>query len=127
MAMKNECFSFENLNVWKESRKFVLSTYRLLDQFPPYEKYALCDQLRRAVISVPSNIAEGSGRLSLKEKIRFIEIAYASLMEVYCQLLLALDLGYISSNDMITVKRDVHLIAKMLNGLKFSFSKQGME
>lgn len=127
MAMKNECFSFENLNVWKESRKFVLSTYRLLDQFPPYEKFSLCDQLRRAVISVPSNIAEGSGRLSLKEKIRFIEIAYASLMEVYCQLLLALDLGYISSNDMITVKRDVHLIAKMLNGLKFSFSKQGME
>ena len=123
MAMKNECFSFENLNVWEESRKFVLSTYR----FPPYEKFALCDQLRRAVISVPSNIAEGSGRLSLKEKIRFIEIAYASLMEVYCQLLLALDLGYISSNDMITIKRDVHLIAKMLNGLKFSFSKQGME
>lgn len=125
--MKNEYFSFENLNVWKESRKFVTSVYKLIGKFPPYEKFALCDQLRRAVISVPSNIAEGSGRLSVKEKTRFIEIAYASLMEVYCQLLLALDLGYISSDDMVVIRRDVHLIAKMLNGLKFSFSKQGVE
>ena len=60
-------YAFENLNAWKESRKLVVAVYQLLDQFPKFEKYALCDQIRRAVVSVPSNIAEGSGRISLKE------------------------------------------------------------
>lgn len=52
-------YAFENLNAWKESRKLVVSVYQLLDSFPKFENYALCDQIRRSIISVPSNLAEG--------------------------------------------------------------------
>jgi len=90
-------YSFEKLNAWQESRQLVVSVYQLLDKFPKFEKYALCDQLRRAIVSVPSNLAEGSGRLSAKEQLRFIEISYGSLMEAYCQLILANDLNYIDN------------------------------
>lgn len=85
-----DSYSFENLEVWKVSRKFVVEVYKIQSSFPPFEKYGLGDQLRRAVISVPSNIAEGNSRTSIKEQIHFIEIAYGSLMEVYCQLIIYL-------------------------------------
>ena len=65
--MNGLTYSFEKLNVWQEAKKLVVDVYHLLDEFPKFEKYALCDQIRRAVVSVPSNIAEGSGRKSLKE------------------------------------------------------------
>ena len=78
-------YAFENLNAWKESRKLVVAVYQLLDQFPKFENYALCDQIRRAIVSVPSNIAEGSGRVSSKEQLHFYEISYGSLMEAYDQ------------------------------------------
>ena len=74
-------YSFEKLNVWQEARTLVVDVYHLLDSFPQIEKYALCDQIRRAITSVPSNIAEGSGRSSLKEQMHFLEISYGSLME----------------------------------------------
>ncbi len=79
-------FSFDKLEAYTSSRRLVKDVYDLTGKFPNTEKYGLSDQLRRAVISIPSNIAEGSGRSSIKEKIHFIEIAYGSLMEVYCQL-----------------------------------------
>ena len=78
-------FQFEKLRVWNEARQLVVRIYKLLDKFPKVEQYALCDQLRRAVISVPSNIAEGNSRVAIKEQIHFFEIAFGSLMEVYCQ------------------------------------------
>lgn len=93
-------YSFENLDVWKVSKQLVIQIYQLIEKFPKVEKYALCDQLRRACVSVPSNIAEGSGRVSIKEKIHFISIAYGSLMEVYCQLQLAEELQYIHNNNL---------------------------
>ncbi|MCI6549580.1 MAG: four helix bundle protein [Prevotella sp.] len=79
-------FYFKKLDVYDYSSELVEYIYRLLKDFPSEEKYALCSQLGRAVISIPSNIAEGFGRVSSKEKIHFIEIAYGSLMEVFCQL-----------------------------------------
>lgn len=88
-------FTFERLNAWQKARIVVRDVYRLLRQFPPEENYGLSDQLRRASVSVASNLAEGSGRLSTKEKIHFCHMAYGSLMEVMCQLILAHDLGYI--------------------------------
>lgn len=66
-------FTFFDLRVYKEAKLLVREVYSLMDKFPKYETYALSDQLRRAVVSVPSNIAEGSGRFSIKEKIHFIE------------------------------------------------------
>ena len=117
-------YAFENLNAWKAARGLVVAVYQLLDCFPKFEKYALCDQIRRAIVSVPSNIAEGSGRMSLKEKIHFLEIAYGSLMETYNQLLIAIDLAYITEESVHTIKPLIDNVAKMINGLSSTYSKK---
>lgn len=122
--MKEQTYPFEKLAVWQLSRTFVASIYQLLALFPSEEKYALCDQLRRAAISVPSNIAEGCSRMSFKEQKHFIEIAYGSLMEVYCQLIIAADLGYISTEQINDIKPFIDKIAKMLNSLRASINKR---
>ncbi len=118
--MEDFQFQFEKLNAWQEARKLVVNVYRLLDKFPKAENYALCDQLRRAAISVPSNIAEGTGRMTVKEQIHFLEIAYASLMEVYCQLQIAVDLCYITPDDLQIVKREIFTTSKLISGLRTS-------
>lgn len=74
-------------------------TYQLLKKFPSEEKYALCEQIRRTVISVTSNIAEGTGRIPVREQMHFLEISYGSLMEVLSQMDIVLDLGYIDDDD----------------------------
>ena len=111
-------YSFENLEVWKISRKLVLSVYRIQNSFPSIEKYGLGDQLRRAAISVPSNIVEGNYRTSIKEQIHFLEIAFGSLMEVYSQLILAFDLNYITEDQLLECKSIIDSIRKMLIGLR---------
>ena len=88
------------------------------------ETYALSDQLRRAVVSVPSNIAEGSGRCSVKEKIHFLEIAYGSLTETLCQLDIAHDLEYITGVEFNNIQEKIDVIGKLLSGLHNSFMKQ---
>ena len=115
-------YSFEKLNVWQEAKKLVIDVYHLLDDFPKFEKYALCDQIRRAIVSVPSNIAEGSGSKSLKEQIRFLEISYGSLMETYNQLLIAIELTYITEESVEAIKPRIDSVAKMINGLSKSYS-----
>ena len=117
-------YSFEKLKVWQEAKKLVVDVYHLLDSFPKFEKYALCDQIRRAIVSVPSNIAEGSGRKSLKEQIHFLEISYGSLMETYNQLLIAIDLGYITADSVAAIKPNIDGVAKMINGLCNTYSKK---
>ena len=73
-------FQFEKLDTWKESRKLVVQVYKLLEKFPKTEQYALCDQLRRAAISIPSNIAEGSGRMAIKDMVYiFLKLLLALL------------------------------------------------
>ena len=101
-----------------------MEVYRLLEQFPQSERFALIDQIRRAAISVPSNIAEGSGRMSYKEKIHFLEIAYGSLMEVYCQLQIAVDLGYITQEQFDGLRRLSFNVSKLLSGLRKSFEQK---
>jgi four helix bundle protein len=117
-------FTFFDLRVYKEAKLLVKEVYELMESFPNYEKYALGDQLRRAVVSVPSNIAEGSGRSSVKEKIHFLEIAYGSLTETLCQLDIANDLGYININQFNNEKERISVIGKQLSGLRVSFQKQ---
>ena len=92
--------------------------YKLLEKFPKQEQYALCDQLRRAVISVPSNIAEGLGRYSSKEQIHFFEIAYGSLREVDCQMDIAQDLEYISEEDVCKIIEQIRLVSALISGLR---------
>lgn len=117
-------YAFENLNAWKEARKLVVSVYQLLDGFPKFEKYALCDQIRRSIVSVPSNLAEGSGRISPKEQLHFYEISYGSLMEAYNQLILATDLRYIGEDDLENLRPQIDIVARMLNGLRASIIKK---
>lgn len=122
--MECHLFSFENLEVYTKTRLLVKEVYLLQEVFPKEERYALCDQLRRAASSIPANIAEGSGRSSLKEKIHFIEIAYGSLMEVFCELQTASDLGYITEESIEKLRPLITDIAKMLSGLRNSLSNK---
>ena len=117
-------YAFENLDAWKESRKLVVAVYQLLDKFPNFEKYALCDQIRRSIVSVPSNLAEGSGRVSPKEQLHFFEISYGSLMESYNQLILAADLKYISNDELEGIFPQIDTVARMLNGLRSAIIKK---
>ncbi|HJV79072.1 MAG TPA: four helix bundle protein [Paludibacter sp.] len=110
-------YSFEKLDVWQDARKFVTEIYKTTSNFPTDEKFGLCSQLQRAAVSVVSNIAEGTSRLSDKEKIRFVEIAYGSLMEVYCQLSVSLDLQYITTEQFEINKKSIDSIAKQLSAL----------
>lgn len=111
-------YDYKNLDVYKESKTLVLMVYGMLKNFPKEEQYALCDQLRRAVISVPSNIAEGSGRRSAKEQVHFLEIAYGSLREVDCQLDIAHDLGYVSDMELKKVVTQIEKVSAIVSGLR---------
>ena len=113
-----ECFSYRKLRVYNHAKELVVYVYQLLKLFPKEENYALCDQLRRAVISIPSNIAEGMGRTSIKEQIHFIEIAFGSLYEVMCQIELAKDLNYITEVQFKEIEESVQNVAKPLSGLR---------
>ena len=75
-------FFYKKVDAYHIAKEYVIFVYSLLKKFPQYENYALCDQVRRAAISIPSNIAEGLGRMAIKERIHFIEIAFGSLAEV---------------------------------------------
>ena len=116
-----ETYQFERLSAWQKAKELALAVYRLVAKFPQYEQYALSSQLRRSVISVPSNIAEGTGRISNKEKIHFLEISYGSLMETYCQLQIALELKYISEEDLNLIKPLFFETTRLISGLRNSY------
>lgn len=97
-------FSFERLVAWQESRKLNFSIYNLTNSFPTEEKYGIISQMRRASISVSSNFVEGNSRYTSKDKARFFEISYGSLMELLNQLVLSLDLGYLEEERYLSVR-----------------------
>ncbi|MBP6356179.1 MAG: four helix bundle protein [Paludibacter sp.] len=115
-------YSFEKLDVWQDARLFVKEIYTITKLFPSEERYNLCSQIQRASISIVSNIAEGLSRNSDKEKIRFIEIAYGSLMEVYCQVYISVDLLYITAQQFDELKSSIDKIANKLNALNRSIA-----
>ncbi len=114
-------FGFEKLLVYQKSKEYVRTIYSLLKQFPAEERYAMCDQLRRASVSVSSNIAEGTSRGTLKEKIHFLDIAFGSLMETYSQMDIAKDLQYINEEELMQVREQCLAVLKLLAGLKKSY------
>lgn len=113
-------FSFENLKVYQLTRELVKNIYLLQNTFPKEERYALGDQVRRAAISITANLAEGSGRQSVKEKIHFIEISFGSMTEVFCELQTACDLNYIGEEKFNELRTQFEEVAKMLSGLRNS-------
>ena len=107
---------YRKLKVWLASKELVKLVYAKLSCFPPEERYALCDQLRRAVVSIPSNIAEGYGRDTHKDFAHFLSQAKGSLYELDTQLDLAVDLGYMKRDSALDVKIDE--ISRMLSAFR---------
>lgn len=114
-------FSFEKLIVWQESQELCISVYSLTNSFPQEERYLLTSQSRRAIVSVCSNIAEGSSRWSRKEKVRFNEIAHASLMELLNLFILANRLGLIIERDYYQNRKAIESISFKLTALSKSY------
>lgn len=117
-------FRFQELEVWQKSIDFADVIYELTTQFPDDERFGLRNQLRRAAVSISSNIAEGNGRASQLEYIRFIEIAYASLMEVISQLHIAEKRKYINQKQLEQMMDSGEHIARMLSGLRNHLKQQ---
>ena len=116
-----EVFGYRKLVAYQKAKDVVKRTYKLLKQFPAEERYAMCDQLRRASVSVTSNIAEGVNRYSVKDKSHFIEMAYGSLMEVSSQFEIAEELGFISSDDRLSMDQLIEEVARLLSGLQKTY------
>lgn len=108
---------YKNLDVWKLSMDFLTDIYGLIRLLPPEERFALCDQLRRAAISVPSNIAEGQTRNSSKEFIHFLSISKGSLAEIETQLIICQRLGYITEETLNEFTNRLSKLSRMIVGL----------
>ncbi|MCR5679229.1 MAG: four helix bundle protein [Prevotella sp.] len=121
--MNNDDFYYRKLMVYHKSVQLVANIYQLSRQFPQEEHYGLTNQIQRAATSVPSNIAEGMGRFSNKERVHFLEIANGSLMEVMCQLEVATLLGYINQQQFDEQEIFVNETIKMLVGLRNHFEQ----
>ena len=116
-------YAFENLEVWQKSRNLVKSVYLITSTFQNEEKFGLTSQLRRASVSVSSNIAEGSTRWSRKDQARFYEIAFGSLIEVLNQTILSNDLNFLQDDSLKNIRVDIDSIGRMLNSLYQSTQK----
>ena len=108
--------SFKELIVWQKAHQFVLAVYELAKHFPKEEQFGLIAQMRRAAVSVPSNIAEGAARNSKKEFLQYLYVGLGSLSEVETQLMIAQRLGYIEGDDIMEYVE--HLRRKLLNFIK---------
>ncbi len=115
--------SHKDLEVWKKSVDLVEAIYKLTEGFPKSEQFSLSVQMQRSAISVPSNIAEGSGRMSRGDYIRFLYIARGSLLELDTQLEIAERLGYISNEQSEDICYLSERILKMVDGLIFSLKR----
>ena len=116
-----EVFGYRKLIAYQKAKEIVKRTYKLLKKFPSEERYAMCDQLRRASVSITSNVAEGVNRYSVKDKAHFIEMSYGSLMEVSSQFEIAEELGYITTEDRMSVDELIREVARLLSGLQNSY------
>jgi len=110
-------FSFEKLDVWTKAKDFTIKLYRATDSFPETEKFGLVSQLRRAAVSVSSNIAEGSSRRSSKDQSRFYVIAFSSAIEVLNQMIISNELVYLADDIYSELRGELETITAMLNRL----------
>jgi four helix bundle protein len=111
-------YSFEDLDAWKEARELVKITYEITSKFPNSEIYGITSQMRRAAISVSSNISEGAGRFSRKDQAHFYQIAYSSLLELLNQYYTSHDLSYLSIEQLNTLLAVINNVSYKINQLR---------
>jgi four helix bundle protein len=117
-AMNPFLFPFEKLDVWQESKAFVIKIYHICEHFPGMEKFGLSSQIKRAGVSIAANIAEGTSRSSFKDQTHFTEIAYGSVMESACLSIIGKELGFIDQKEYKELRDSMEGIANKLNGLR---------
>ena len=113
-------FSFEKLLFWDEIRVLVKDIYKITSSFPDDEKFGLISQMRRSSISISSNIAEGTSRVSSKDQAHFSQIAYSSMMELLSQTIVSVDLGYMSIENQNNVREKIENLSRQINALRKS-------
>lgn len=113
-------FSFEKLHVWLDSKELVSEIYLITRNYPEEEKFGLTNQLRRASISIASNLAEGTSRNTNKDKAHFSTLSFSSLMEVLNQLIISKELNYISDSDYQNLRAHIEKTSNKLNALRKS-------
>ena len=117
-------FGFQRLEVYQLSKSLVLHSYRLTREFPTDEKFALVQQINRAAISIPSNIVEGYGQITAKDKSHFINMAYSSLMELVCQFEISEALGYISNEELENIMGKAHHLSVKISNFRQSVGER---
>lgn len=116
--------NYKNLEIWKLSKNICLFIYKITKDYPKEELYGITSQIRRCAVSIPSNIAEGYAKSSVKEQLKFIEIAYGSYYELNTQIEISYDLKYIDTDNYNNICVDLELLGKMLYGYKLSLQKK---
>ena len=116
-------YSFEKLEVWKEAIQLAVKTYKTTDLYPKEEKFGLISQMRRCSVSVSSNIAEGTARLTKKDKAHFMTMAYSSALELLNQVIISKELGFISEENYKNIRFEVESITNKINALRKHFIK----
>jgi four helix bundle protein len=111
-------YPFEKLRVWESARQLIKEIYRITKSFPRSEMYGLTSQTNRAAVSVAANLAEGSSRTSRKDQAHFSQIAYGSLMELACLLIVAVDLEFLPSEREATLREQIESVSRQLNALR---------
>ena len=109
--------SFTDLVAWQEGHRLVIMTYKLVKKYPKDELFALVNQIRRCVVSITSNIAEGFSRQSYKEKLQFYSIAQGSVTELQNQLLISKDVGYLNKDEFDEIAIQIIKVHKLISGL----------
>jgi four helix bundle protein len=120
-------YSFEKLEVWQLCRQFRKEIYIITKSFPADERFGLTSQLRRAASSMGDNLAEGTGKLTLKDKARYTTIAFGSAMETVNHLIGSLDLEYITNEDYRSLRLKLEVITRLLNKLHSSQMKDWLQ
>jgi four helix bundle protein len=115
--------NFKELKIWQKSRNLAKEVYTLTKNYPEEERFGLLSQIRRAAVSIPSNIAEGSGRNSIRDFRRFLNIALSSAFELETQIILSFDLNYVAEKDYMEFSEKIQEIQKMIYGFRKTLSK----
>ena len=111
-------FSFEKLEVWQNSRIFILDIYKLTSKFPSNELFGITSQIKRSSSSIATNIAEGTSRNTNKDKAHFLTISYSSAMETLNHLIISKDLNYVSEDEYFRCRENLEKICNQINSLK---------